>query len=70
MSGSNATLHILCGKIAAGKSTLSAKLGEAERTVVISEDRWIDRLYARSSGRSATISSGARGCALRLRRIS
>jgi predicted kinase len=46
MSGSNATLHILCGKIAAGKSTLSAKLGEAERTVVISEDRWIDRRYA------------------------
>jgi len=45
MSGSNATLHMLCGKIAAGKSTLSAKLGEAEKTIVISEDRWIDRLY-------------------------
>jgi predicted kinase len=45
MSASNATLHMLCGKIAAGKSTLSAKLGQAERTVMISEDRWIDRLY-------------------------
>jgi len=45
MSGSNATLHMLCGKIAAGKSTLSAKLGEAEKMIVISEDRWIDRLY-------------------------
>jgi predicted kinase len=46
MSASTATLHMLCGKIAAGKSTLSAKLGQAERTVVISEDRWIGGLYA------------------------
>jgi predicted kinase len=46
MSSSNATLHMLCGKIAAGKSTLSAKLGEAEKTIVLSEDRWIDQLYA------------------------
>jgi predicted kinase len=45
MSTSNAMLHMLCGKIAAGKSTLSAKLGEAEKTVVISEDRWIEQLY-------------------------
>jgi len=45
MSGSITTLHMLCGKIAAGKSTLSAKLGEAEKTIVISEDRWIDQLY-------------------------
>lgn len=47
MSDSTATLHMLCGKIAAGKSTLSAKLGEAEKTIVISEDRWIEQLYAR-----------------------
>jgi predicted kinase len=45
MSSSNATLHMLCGKIAAGKSTLSLRLGKAERTIVISEDRWIDQLY-------------------------
>ena len=45
MSASNATLHMLCGKIAAGKSTLSARLGEASRTIVISEDRWIGALY-------------------------
>ena len=38
---------MLCGKIAAGKSTLSANLGEAERTIVISEDRWIGQLYPR-----------------------
>jgi predicted kinase len=45
MSDSNATLHMLCGKIAAGKSTLSAKLGQAEKTLVIGEDRWIEQLY-------------------------
>jgi predicted kinase len=44
-TSSNATLHMLCGKIAAGKSTLSAKLGEAEKTLIISEDHWIERLY-------------------------
>jgi predicted kinase len=36
---------MLCGKIAAGKTTLSSRLGEAEKTIVISEDRWIDQLY-------------------------
>ena len=45
MSHSNATLHMLCGKIAAGKSTLSARLGDANNTIVISEDRWIAQLY-------------------------
>ena len=45
MAPSNATLHMMCGKIAAGKSTLSATLGEAENTIVISEDRWIAELY-------------------------
>ena len=40
-----ATLHMLCGKIAAGKSTLSARLAETENAVLISEDRWIERLY-------------------------
>jgi predicted kinase len=45
MSVSNATLHMMCGKIAAGKSTLSAKLGQVEKTLVISEDRWISQLY-------------------------
>src|SRR5271165_6585958 len=45
MSRSKGTLHMLCGKIAAGKSTLSAELGKAENTVVISEDRWVAQLY-------------------------
>jgi predicted kinase len=45
MPRSDATLHMLCGKIAAGKSTLAVRLAQAERTLVISEDRWIERLY-------------------------
>jgi predicted kinase len=45
MSAPNATLHMMCGKIAAGKSTLSARLGESKNTIVISEDRWIEQLY-------------------------
>ena len=45
MTPSNATLHMLCGKIAAGKSTLCGQLAQAERTVMISEDPWIDKLY-------------------------
>jgi predicted kinase len=45
MPRSDATLHMLCGKIAAGKSTLSAKLAQAEGTLVISEDHWIEQLY-------------------------
>ncbi|MBV9286443.1 MAG: ATP-binding protein [Hyphomicrobiales bacterium] len=45
MPAPNATLHMLCGKIASGKSTLAAKLGEKEKTIVISEDRWIAQLY-------------------------
>ena len=40
-----AELHILCGKIASGKSTLSAQLGRTGRTVVISEDAWLGALF-------------------------
>lgn len=40
-----ATLHMLCGKIAAGKSTLTAELGRLPSTVVISEDFWLSRLF-------------------------
>ena len=38
-------LHMVCGKIASGKSTLTARLAGANRTVLISEDVWIARLY-------------------------
>jgi len=40
-----ATLHLLCGKICAGKSSLSAQLGEAPLTVIVSEDAWLSRLF-------------------------
>ena len=38
-------LHMICGKIAAGKSTLAARLAEASATVLVSEDYWLSRLY-------------------------
>ena len=38
-------LHLVCGKIAAGKSTLAARLAEKPGTVLISEDHWLSRLY-------------------------
>jgi len=40
------TLHLLCGKIASGKSTLSAQLGALPGSVIISEDDWLATLYA------------------------
>jgi predicted kinase len=39
------TLHLVCGKIAAGKSTLCAELAAAPATVLISQDHWLSRLY-------------------------
>ena len=45
MSTYDAILHLLCGKIAAGKSSLAARLGEAPLTVIVSEDEWLSRLF-------------------------
>lgn len=39
------TLHMVCGKIAAGKSTLTAKLAEAPGTILIAEDHWTSHLF-------------------------
>ena len=39
------TLHLVCGKIAAGKSTLCVRLAAEPGTVSISQDRWLSRLY-------------------------
>jgi predicted kinase len=39
------TLHLLCGKIAAGKSTLCARLADAPGTVAIGQDRWLNSLF-------------------------
>lgn len=40
-----AVLHMVCGKIGAGKSTLTKRLAAAPMTVLISEDDWLSRLY-------------------------
>ncbi|MEM6407564.1 MAG: ATP-binding protein [Pseudomonadota bacterium] len=45
MTKSRPTLHLLCGKVAAGKSTLAAKLATANKTVLISEDDWLAALF-------------------------
>ena len=45
MSGSPAILHLLCGKIASGKSTLAAQLAAAPAAVLIAEDSWLATLY-------------------------
>ena len=39
------TLHMLCGKIAAGKSTLAATLAKEHRALLVSEDFWTSRLF-------------------------
>jgi len=39
------TLHLLCGKIASGKSTLASHLAQAGGSVLISEDQLLAQLY-------------------------
>jgi predicted kinase len=36
---------MLCGKIAAGKSSLAAALGAAPLTIIVSEDKWMYPLF-------------------------
>lgn len=58
-----ATLHMICGKIAAGKSTLAEQLAAPDNTVLLSEDAWLASLY---EGEIATPHDYVR-CAARLR---
>lgn len=44
-SFSGATLHLVCGKIASGKSTLTSRLANMTNTVLISEDELLSTLY-------------------------
>jgi predicted kinase len=39
------TLHLLCGKISAGKSTLARHLAARPTTLLISEDHWTSNLF-------------------------
>jgi predicted kinase len=45
MDRSQATLYLICGKIASGKSTLTATLAARPATILISEDKWLAHLY-------------------------
>lgn len=45
MLQSKPMLHLVCGKIAAGKSTLTSALGSQPGTVLVSEDHWLAHLY-------------------------
>ncbi|MEM6482248.1 MAG: ATP-binding protein [Pseudomonadota bacterium] len=65
MSHAPPTLHIVCGKIASGKSTLAAKLGQETATIVISEDEWLKALFA---DKMTTISDYVR-CMAKLREV-
>ncbi|MEP2841531.1 ATP-binding protein [Roseibium sp.] len=58
-------LHTLCGKIAAGKSTLAKELSSSPKTVLISEDEWLSRLFGPEM---ATIKDYVR-CSARLRAV-
>lgn len=40
-----ATLHLFCGRIAAGKSTLARQLASAPGTLLIGLDDWMSALY-------------------------
>ena len=57
------TLHLVCGKIASGKSTLTASLASAPQTVRISEDTLLAQLYP---GQVASLADYV-ACAARLR---
>jgi predicted kinase len=45
MSSKVAALHLVCGKIASGKSTLVSELGRSANTIVVREDPWLAQLY-------------------------
>ncbi|MCW9042642.1 MAG: ATP-binding protein [Pseudopelagicola sp.] len=57
------TLHMVCGKIAAGKSTLCTALAQAPAHVYLSEDAWLSGLY----GEEMTSLQDYVRCAARLR---
>lgn len=45
MTSTSTILHLTCGKIAAGKSTLAARLADAPGTVLLREDQLLHCLY-------------------------
>ncbi|MBY8975173.1 ATP-binding protein [Rhodobacteraceae bacterium NNCM2] len=65
MTDTTPTLHLLCGKIASGKSTLAARLADQAQTVLIAEDDWLGTLYA---GQMTSIPDYVR-CSASLRQV-
>lgn len=59
------TLHLLCGKIASGKSTLARRLVAEHRAILLSEDTWLAQLYP---GEVLSIADYLR-CAQRIRGV-
>ena len=57
-----ATLYLICGKIAAGKSTFARQQSEQAQTVLISEDFWLANLYP---GQIESLEDYARSCSVR-----
>ncbi len=45
MSEPRATLYFMCGKMAAGKSTLSKELARTHDAVLLNQDEWLAALY-------------------------
>jgi predicted kinase len=45
MTADGPTLHLLCGKIASGKSTLARSLAGRPGTLLISQDHWMATLF-------------------------
>lgn len=64
-SGQEVVLHMVCGKIASGKSTLTKRLARTENALAISEDVWMAHLY---SGEIRTLEDYVR-CSGRIRRV-
>ena len=59
------TLHLLCGKIASGKSTLAKILVAEHAAILLSEDTWLAQLYP---GEILSIADYLR-CAQRIRGV-
>lgn len=53
-------LHLVCGKIAAGKSTLVTELAQRPHMVAVREDFWLARLYP---GEQTSLAEYARNAA-------
>jgi predicted kinase len=39
------TLHVMCGKLASGKTTLARRIAEESDAVFVCEDVWLSRLF-------------------------